>query len=96
MQAARAQFIDVRERHEIDLASIPQFEVYPLSSAATWVPTIGDELCMDADTYVLCHAGVRSAHVCRILAAQGWTSLYNVSGGIARWSADVDPSVPQY
>ena len=30
------------------------------------------------------------------LAAQGFDRVWNLSGGIAQWSADVDPSVAAY
>ena len=44
----------------------------------------------------LCHAGGRSAQVAEHFRSLGFTQLYNVAGGIADWSAKVDPSVPTY
>jgi rhodanese-related sulfurtransferase len=34
--------------------------------------------------------------VAQFLAAQGFTSVYNLTGGILAWSRDVDPKIPQY
>ena len=45
---------------------------------------------------VMCHHGVRSAQVCAYLAAQGFTKMVNLAGGIERWSWEVDRSVPRY
>lgn len=96
LQVKAAQFIDVRELHEFETARIPSFQLFPLSQAGEWIGTIGQQLDAKKDTYVLCHHGVRSMHACQFLARQGFVGLHNVSGGIARYSVDVDPSVPQY
>ena len=96
MQRQQAQFIDVREEHEFDIARIEHFELKPLSEADEWLGTIAQGMDPSKDTYLLCHHGVRSMHACQLLARQGFDSLYNVSGGIARYSMDVDRSVPQY
>jgi monothiol glutaredoxin len=44
----------------------------------------------------LCHTGGRSAQVAEHFRSLGFTRLFNVAGGIADWSATVDPSVPTY
>ena len=44
----------------------------------------------------ICHTGARSAQVAEHFRALGFTRLYNVTGGIADWSANVDSSVPTY
>jgi monothiol glutaredoxin len=43
-----------------------------------------------------CHHGVRSRAAAQEALRIGLTRVYNLEGGIAAWSADVDPSVPQY
>ncbi len=50
----------------------------------------------DAEIYVLCHSGVRSAQVTRWLSSLGWTRVYNVTGGIDEYARMVDPSVGSY
>ena len=45
---------------------------------------------------ILCHAGVRSQHVCDYLTNRGIDGTYSVVGGIDRWSTDVDPDIPRY
>jgi rhodanese-related sulfurtransferase len=50
----------------------------------------------DREVVLYCHAGVRSAAAARRLQAAGHTRVWSLRGGIAGWSAEVDPSVPQY
>lgn len=45
---------------------------------------------------VMCHHGGRSAKVAAFLAAQGFTGVFNVEGGIDAYSERVDPAIPTY
>lgn len=94
--AEQAQFIDVREIGEYQIAALKGFELYPLSEVGSWLPTIASELDPTKDTFVLCHHGVRSMHASNFLLKQGFQRVYNISGGIAAYSSVVDASVPQY
>ena len=44
----------------------------------------------------LCHHGTRSQRVALFLAANGFSRVANIAGGIDAWSAEVDGSVPRY
>ncbi len=44
----------------------------------------------------LCHTGGRSAQAAEHFRGLGFTRVYNVTGGIAAWSDQVDPGVPTY
>lgn len=96
VQRQACQFIDVREPTEHDLAHLNHFDLWPLSQVQTWLPRVNSLLDLDKPTYVLCHHGIRSMHVCNMLAQNGVQELYNVRGGIAEYSDSVDSSVPQY
>jgi len=50
----------------------------------------------DDEIVVYCHHGVRSAHAIGFLRGLGFTKLTNLSGGIDRWSVEVDPRTPRY
>ena len=50
----------------------------------------------DAPIALHCHHGTRSRNAAEQLLRAGFTNVYNLEGGIAAWSRDVDPSVPQY
>ena len=90
------QLIDVREPHEIAIASLPGFKAYPLSQYSTWGEQILDQLDPNGETYVLCHHGMRSAQMCGWLSQQGFTSVINISGGIDAFSQLVDAQIPRY
>ena len=84
--------IDVREPEEYAVSRIEGARLLPLSRFNEW----SDSLDPDAEIVVMCHHGIRSAHVCEHLAQQGFARLWNLSGGIDAWSCEVDRSVPRY
>jgi monothiol glutaredoxin len=43
-----------------------------------------------------CHHGQRSQAAAEHFAAQGFTNVHNLEGGIDAWSREIDPSVPRY
>ncbi|MEQ1887363.1 MAG: molybdopterin-synthase adenylyltransferase MoeB [Bryobacteraceae bacterium] len=86
------QFIDVREPHEYQIASIPGATLIPLND----VPKRVGELDPSVETIVHCKMGGRSAKAADFLRSQGFKSVKNTLGGILAWSDKVDPSVPKY
>lgn len=44
--------MDVREQHEMDTASLPNFRLFPLSLSEEWGPHIGTMLNPDMETVV--------------------------------------------
>ena len=84
--------IDVREPWELQLASIPDVVPVPMNQ----VPARFGEFSKDVETIVMCHAGGRSMRVAQFLAAQGFTNVANLAGGISAWSETIDATVPQY
>ncbi len=90
------QLIDVREPDEIVIASMEGFDVLPLSEFAEWSETILPRFNRQAETYVICHHGMRSAQMCQWLLNNGFTNVTNISGGIDAYSIVIDPSIPRY
>ena len=86
------RLIDVREPVEYEIARVAGAELLPLSRFDEWSRSLNPE----EKIVVMCHHGIRSAQVCAVLARGGFGKLYNLAGGIDRWSQEVDPSVPQY
>lgn len=84
--------LDVREPHEYEIAKIPGTKLIPLGS----LPQHVHELDATADIVVHCKSGVRSGKAQRLLKDMGFSRVTNLTGGILRWSADVDPRVPRY
>jgi rhodanese-related sulfurtransferase len=93
-------WIDVREPEEHEIARIDHDEVVylPLSHLAQEqleaLPAEASD--KDAEIIIFCHHGMRSAQVVAWLSQQGWTNVWNMSGGIAAWAEQVDPSVGTY
>lgn len=94
--ADAAQFIDVREEGEHSIAHLPHFKLLPLSKFKDWGLQITKELDKQKPVVCLCHAGMRSMQMGNFLVDQGFTQVYNVSGGIEAWSCQIDPTVPRY
>ena len=85
--------LDVREDWEIQLAPVPSPLVHiPMGQVAERL----GELDPKKDTVVICRSGGRSGEVARFLNANGFESVFNVTGGILKWSRDLDPKIPQY
>ena len=43
-----------------------------------------------------CHTGVRSQSAAEYFRDQGFTRVYNLSGGIDAWSVEIDAEVARY
>lgn len=84
--------LDVREHEELAICSLPGVTHIPMGELS--VRHI--ELDPDAETVCICHHGVRSAHAAAALAQLGFETLWNLSGGVDRWSREVDPGMPRY
>eukprot|EP00884_Botryococcus_braunii_P016786 jgi/Botrbrau1/3791/Bobra.0183s0024.1 len=61
-----AQFVDVREPDEHQIASLPHFVLKPMSRMGEWGEDVETELDPKALTVVLCHHGVRSMRVATV------------------------------
>ena len=84
--------IDVREPYEWRIARIDGARLIPLGQferAAAEIP-------LDRDIVLYCHYGSRSRTAAEFLAERGFRRVWNLTGGIDRWSAEVDPTVTTY
>jgi rhodanese-related sulfurtransferase len=88
----RPVVLDVREPGEIEIAAFPGAVHIPMND----IPSRIGELAPDDEIVVVCHHGMRSAHVAMYLASNGFSRVLNLIGGINAWSETVDPSVPRY
>ncbi|MCC6772007.1 MAG: molybdopterin-synthase adenylyltransferase MoeB [Gemmatimonadaceae bacterium] len=84
--------IDVREPHESAIARLPGARLVPLGGLADAIPTLDRARAI----VVHCRSGSRSARAVRQLQDTGFTRVWNLTGGILRWSDDVDTSVAKY
>jgi monothiol glutaredoxin len=84
------ELIDVRTEEEHATAKLEGGEL--LESAAKRLA----ELDRDTTLVFYCHHGMRSAQAAQRYIEEGFKKVYNLTGGIDRWSQEVDPSVPRY
>ena len=84
--------LDVREPWERQTASIaPSMHI-----AYGEIPARMQELDPEEHIVVYCHHGARSLSVTDWLRKQGYEKVQSMSGGIERWSLEIDPGVPRY
>ncbi len=84
--------LDVREPHEYEICSLPGSILIPLGQIAARM----DELNRDDEIVVHCKMGGRSAKAVEQMQKAGFANVKNLTGGIDRWSREVDSSVPRY
>ncbi|HEY2065297.1 MAG TPA: molybdopterin-synthase adenylyltransferase MoeB [Gemmatimonadaceae bacterium] len=84
--------VDVREPYEWAIARLPDARLVPLNS----LPHAVHSLDPDSELVVYCHHGVRSEAAASWLRDRGFGHVRNLSGGIDRWSLEVDPSLRRY
>ena len=86
--------LDVRNPGEHAYAALPGSRLIPLGELAERIDELEDW--RERDVVVYCHHGIRSAHAIAFLRTQGFGRLANLSGGIDRWSEEVDTTLPRY
>jgi sulfur-carrier protein adenylyltransferase/sulfurtransferase len=86
------QLIDVREEWEWQIARLPGARLIPLGQLSSQIETLDP----NREAVIYCKSGVRSMYAAYELEDAGFKKIANVTGGILRWSRDVDPGVPRY
>ncbi len=86
------EIIDVREDWEVSQGMIAGAIHIPMDD----IPDSMDKIAKDKPVVIMCHTGRRSEQVVLWLESEDYDNLYNLVGGIAAWSREVDPSIPGY
>jgi len=81
--------IDCREDDEWRFNRIEGARLVPLSG-------FGTAALPEIPAIIYCHHGMRSLRATHHWRSRGHDQVWSMSGGIDRWSAEVDPSVPVY
>ena len=84
--------LDVREPYEWSIARLTEARLVPLDA----LPDVEHTLDRSAELIVYCHHGIRSAAAVAWLRERGFARARNLTGGIDRWSREVDPSTRRY
>jgi sulfur-carrier protein adenylyltransferase/sulfurtransferase len=86
------QLIDVREPFENEICTLNALLIPMGELTARFA-----EISKDKKVIVHCRSGARSANAIGFLEQQhGYTNLYNLSGGILAWAAEIDPTMDSY
>jgi rhodanese-related sulfurtransferase len=85
-------FVDVREPWEYQTTHIEGSVLIPLGQ----IPSNLARLENAEHLVLFCHHGMRSLDAAAWLRAQGVEGAKSMTGGIERWSTEIDPSVPRY
>jgi len=86
------QLIDVREQFEWDIARIAGARLVPLAT----LPDVLETLDRNREVVLYCKGGSRSRAAATHLADAGFPRVTNLTGGILRWQAEVDPTLARY
>lgn len=83
---ADGQFIDVREPFEYQAGHVPGFRNVPLGQLKNKLADIDKS----KDVVVMCRSGARSMQAAKLLKKNGVANVFNVTGGISRWTGRVE------
>jgi rhodanese-related sulfurtransferase len=84
--------LDVREPYEFELCRIQGSINIPLDEISLRF----EELDEDRETVVICHHGMRSLQAAIWLEQNGFSSVFNLTGGIEAWAKEIEPDMPRY
>lgn len=85
------QLIDVREEHEVDIASIGG-ELIPMGDVMDNL----DKISKDKKVVIYCRSGNRSGVITQALEKQGFNNIHNLKGGILAWATEIDTAMAKY
>jgi sulfur-carrier protein adenylyltransferase/sulfurtransferase len=84
--------LDVREPNEWEIGHLPDATRISVNELQSRL----NELDTAREIVVYCRSGARSGRAVDMLRAAGFRKVKNMTGGILRWSDDVDSSIPKY
>ena len=84
--------LDVREPNEWEIGHLPGATRISVNELQNRL----NELDTAREMVVYCRSGVRSGRAVDMLRGAGFRKVKNMTGGILRWSDEVDPSIPKY
>ncbi|KAF2519110.1 rhodanese-like domain-containing protein [Flavobacterium salilacus subsp. salilacus] len=87
-QDNNAVILDVRTQDEWNRGIIPGAINIDIYKGQGFIYAI-EELDKTKNYYVYCAAGARSGQACNIMSQLGFTTTYNLAGGISKWTGAV-------
>ncbi len=91
----QVHWVDCREADEHAICRIGDACLIPLSNfAAVMAPSLPED--KNQPIIVHCHHGMRSLQATNFLRQKGYPNTWSMSGGIDKWSQEIDSAVPRY
>ena len=87
--------LDVRQPEEWEICNLSH-RGKALLAPLNMLPAYQQQIPADTPVAVYCHHGIRSQYAIQYLQQQGFTQLYNLSGGIDAWADEVEPEMERY
>ncbi len=84
--------VDVREEWEYDICHLADSCLLPMKQLLQ----NPEQLDKDREIVLICHHGIRSRQVARVLEHNGFCRVINLDGGLERWAQDLDPDMARY
>jgi len=84
--------IDVREEWEYDVCQLSGSCLLPMKQLLQ----DPEQLDKNREIVLICHHGIRSYQVARVLEHNGFYRVINLDGGLERWAQDLDPGMARY
>ena len=83
-----AVVLDVRTEEEFESGYIPNARNIDLRMGQGFIDAL-QELDKEKTYFVYCRSGARSAQACQLMGQLGFTTTYNLLGGIMEWEGEV-------
>lgn len=83
-----AVVLDVRTEEEFESGYIPNAQNIDLRMGQGFIDAL-QELDKEKTYFVYCRSGARSAQACQLMGQLGFTTTFNLLGGIMEWEGEV-------
>lgn len=80
--------LDVRSEEEFENAHLPDAQLLNIQNPQGFMDGLAT-MDVSKNYFVYCRSGARSAQACMLMKQQGFTSAYNLLGGILAWQGTV-------
>jgi len=90
----RLTVLDIREPHELKISVLPDILHIPMAELTDRIEEL--EAKKADEIVVVCRAGNRSSVIAEFLRENGFSRVYNLTGGMNMWADTVDSSFQKY
>lgn len=87
LEEGRLKVIDVRQPYEFASGHIETATLVPIEGLYSFARSLAEQsLAKDEPVMFVCAVGQRSAAAAEVAAIAGFTSVYNLAGGMSNWT----------